>query len=63
VAFDGTNIWVAVTSPTEVSKIDPVSNTVTATVTGLNGPQGLAFDGTNIWVTNNASGTVSKIRV
>jgi DNA-binding beta-propeller fold protein YncE len=46
-----------------VSRIDPVTNTVTATVTVDSGPVGVAFDGTNIWVANSNSNTVSRIRV
>jgi YVTN family beta-propeller protein len=44
-----------------VSKIDPSTNTVTATVTVGDAPFGGAFDGTNIWVTNLNDDTVSKI--
>jgi YVTN family beta-propeller protein len=44
-----------------VRKVDPVTNTVTATVTVGSNPTAVAFDGTNIWVTNYGSGTVSKI--
>ena len=62
-AFDGTNIWVANSDSGTVSKINPVSNAVTATVNVGSYPRGVAFDGTNIWVTNVGSGTVSKIRV
>ena len=64
VAFDGTNIWVTNQGSGTVSKINPSTNTVTATVTVGSfgsGPSGVAFDGTNIWVTNRGSGTVSKI--
>jgi DNA-binding beta-propeller fold protein YncE len=46
-----------------VSKINPGSNAVTATVNVGSYPRGVAFDGTNIWVTNSGTGTVSKIRV
>ena len=61
VAFDGSNIWVTNFGPGNVSKINPVTNTVTATVTvGIN-PLGVAFDGGNIWVTNSGSDSVSKI--
>jgi YVTN family beta-propeller protein len=63
VAFDGTNIWVTNNDSNTVSKIDPSTNTVTATVTGLSNPLGVAFDGTNIWVANYGSGTVSKTRL
>ena len=61
VAFDGTNIWVANAGLGNVSKINPATNTVIATVPVGTGPEGVAFDGTNIWVTNNGPDTVSKI--
>lgn len=65
-AFDGTSIWVTsggnvADSPGTVSKINPATNTVTATITVDNYPGGVASDGTSIWVTNFGSGTVSKI--
>jgi YVTN family beta-propeller protein len=63
VAFDGTNIWVTNERSDTVSKIDPSTNLVTATVTVGDGPRGVAFDGNNIWVANTNSNTVSKIRV
>jgi DNA-binding beta-propeller fold protein YncE len=44
-----------------VSKINPVTDTVTATVPVGSGPYAVAFDGTNIWVTNLNSNNVSKI--
>jgi len=44
-----------------VSKINPSTNTVTATVTVGANPAGVAFDGTSIWVTNNGAGTASII--
>jgi YVTN family beta-propeller protein len=60
-AFDGTSIWAVNYRVGTVSKINPTTNTVTATVTVGRFPHGVAFDGTSIWVTNNGSGTVSKI--
>ncbi len=44
-----------------VSKIDVSTNTVTATVTVGDGPDGVGFDGSNIWVANFGDGTGSKI--
>ena len=44
-----------------MSKINPTTNTVTATVTVGSSPRRVAFDGTSIWVTNGNSNTVSKI--
>jgi YVTN family beta-propeller protein len=61
-AFDGTNIWVTNNGSGTVSKINPATNTVIATVTTPGPrPEGIAFDGTNIWVANSSLGTVSRI--
>ena len=49
--------------PTKLSKINPTTNTVTATIPFGLFPWGVGFDGTSIWVTNYGSGTVSKITV
>ena len=61
VAFDGTNIWVTADQAGTVSKIDPVTNTVTATIAVMPEPRALAFYGTNIWVTGTVGDGVSKI--
>jgi YVTN family beta-propeller protein len=60
VASDGTNIWVANGGSGTVSKINPTTNTVIATVTDVDGARRVVFDGTNIWVTDGAD-SVSKI--
>jgi YVTN family beta-propeller protein len=62
VCFDGTHVWVANQGSGNVSKINPSTNSVVATVTvGTNPSNGLVFDGTHIWVANQGSGNVSKI--
>jgi YVTN family beta-propeller protein len=62
VTWDGRNLWVANAGSNTVSKINPVTNTVTATI-GLGfSPSGVVSDGTNIWVTKVGSNTVSKIK-
>jgi YVTN family beta-propeller protein len=60
-AFDGSNIWVANFDSNNVSKINPVTDTVTATVAVGSHPQAVAFDGSSIWVANVSSNSVSKI--
>jgi YVTN family beta-propeller protein len=60
VAFDGAHIWVT-SGSNSVSKINPATNTVTATVPVGSSPFGVAFDGAHIWVTSMGSDTVSKI--
>jgi YVTN family beta-propeller protein len=46
-----------------VSRIDPITNAVTATITVGNGPRLVAVspDGSSVWVSNYGSGTVSRI--
>ena len=57
--FDGADIWVA--GQVYLSKIDPVTNTVTA-VDVPSGAMEIAFDGTNIWATVSLrNGYVLKI--
>ncbi|MCE9586471.1 hypothetical protein K8R04_04105 [Candidatus Uhrbacteria bacterium] len=65
VAFDGTYIWVTETgtfpSSSVVRKVDPVTNSLVASVpVGVN-PYGIAFDGKYLWVANSTDGTLSKI--
>jgi YVTN family beta-propeller protein len=61
VAFDGTDVWVAYHGANTALKINPATNTVTATVPVGTQPNGVAFDGTNVWVTNYGSDTVSRM--
>jgi len=65
VAFDGTSIWVtgetgncctSGQTPGRVSKINPTTNTVTATRSVGYRPIGMAFDGTSIWVIDQTGG-------
>ena len=44
-----------------MSKINPVTNAVIATVAVGTNPYGVGFDGTNIWIINGSSNNVSKI--
>ena len=60
-AYDGTNIWVTNNGGSNVSVINPATNTVTATIGVGNQPYGVAYDGTNIWVTNESSNSLSKL--
>lgn len=61
IAFDGSHIWVANNNTDDVSKIDPATNSLVATVPVGSGPYGVAFDGTHVWVTNADSNNVTKI--
>ena len=62
VAFDGKSIWVVNNTAGTVSRIDPFTDAVTATLNAGSGPWGIAFDGTNLWVANEGTTTVSKLR-
>ena len=67
IAFDGSNMWVALDSAAngnQVSKVRTSDGTVVATFTaGPPGswPYGIAFDGANIWVAGERGG-VTKLR-
>lgn len=67
IAFDGTHIWVSMFADSNIIKIDPITNTIVATIAVNAGPRGLAFDGTHMWVANHgdSSGgtTVQKINI
>jgi YVTN family beta-propeller protein len=54
-------VWVSNAVGNTVSKIDPATNTVVATITGFNQPFGLAFDGSRIWVANGLGDNVVSI--
>ena len=59
-AFDGANVWVSNLGSNTVSKINPATNQVVASV-GINSPRGLAFDGSFIWVTSFGTNRVYKV--
>jgi hypothetical protein len=65
VAFDGANIWVAVTSLSTnsgtVVKLRASDMTLVRTYSVGNNPSSIAFDGNYIWVTNSGSNSVTKI--
>src|SRR5436305_165458 len=62
VAFDGTNIWVANTGDSTLTKLRASDGSTVGTLTAGVGPVALAFDGTNMWVANQGSNNVTKIR-
>lgn len=59
----GTRVYVANNGGNSLSVIDTASNTVVATVTGLNSPDGVVVspDGARVYVANSGNGTVSVI--
>jgi YVTN family beta-propeller protein len=62
-AFDGQNMWVTDLTAGAVTRFDPASATVNATVDlgGYTAPWGIATDGVNMWVANSNGNSVSKI--
>jgi|SRR5271166_1221741 len=60
IAFDGTNLWVALTGANLVEKINVTTGSAATYPVGT-GPRGVAFDGTYIWVTNSGSNNVTKL--
>ncbi|MGB6835067.1 MAG: hypothetical protein WBE24_16530, partial [Candidatus Acidiferrum sp.] len=59
-AFDGTNLWVALYNSNAVEKINVSTGNGTLYTVGTQ-PRGVAFDGTYIWVSNSGSNTVTKL--
>ncbi len=59
--FDGRWVWAASRGSDTVTKIDPRSNTVVATIATAYDPSRLAFDGAAVWVAHYGSNKVSKI--
>ncbi len=61
VIYDGSHIWVSNNGSNSLSKIDPVTRSVVATIPIGVSPAGLEFDGTYIWVTTGSNGLLHKI--
>ncbi len=61
VIYDGAHIWVSNSTSNTLSKIDPVTRSVVATIPIGVPVYGLEFDGTYIWVTTGANGLLHKI--
>jgi len=60
-AYDGTHLWVVNNGSNNVTKIDPLTDTVLTTIAVGTTPTGIAYDDTNIWVANRADNTVTKL--
>ena len=61
IAFGHGAAWVANSLDGTVSRIDPDTNSVTATVPTGNGPDAVAVDARGIWVSNQFDGNVVRI--
>lgn len=62
VAFDGANMWVAISGGNIVVKFRISDGAILGSFAVGSLPLGLAFDGANIWVTNLSSNNVMKLR-
>jgi virginiamycin B lyase len=61
VAVGGSVVWVANRSDDTVSRIDPRTNQVVATIPVGSSPSGVAVGEGSVWVANSGDGTVSQI--
>ena len=59
--FGEGSVWVSNFDANSVSRIDPTTNTIVATIpVGLN-PTGIGFGAGSVWVANHRAGTISRI--
>ena len=63
IAFDGTNIWTANNSTSNVTRINPGTGAGVnfALPAGATGPIGIGFDGTNIWSADTTTANVTRL--
>ena len=61
IIFDGTSVWVSNSGSSSLSKINPVTRSVIATIPLPAAPKGLVFDGTYVWVSTGGNGLLYKI--
>ena len=59
--FGEGSVWVSNFEDNSVSRIDPATNTVVATVPVTLNPTGIGFGAGSVWVTNHRAGTISRI--
>lgn len=61
IAAGGGDVWAANQDGASLTRINPVSRTVTATISLAATPTGVAFGGGRIWVAHGLTGQVSRI--
>ena len=61
ISFGLGSVWVANGLDSTVSRINPATDTVTATIPVGDGPDALAIAGNSVWVANGSSSTLTKI--
>jgi virginiamycin B lyase len=61
IASDASGVWATGYSTDDVTRIDPVSNKVSATVTAGTCPAGVAVGEGGVWVANTCSNNVTRI--
>jgi YVTN family beta-propeller protein len=54
-------VWVTNFGSATISRIDPATNEVIATVDAAFGPEGIGFSGDAVWIANVREGTVSRL--
>ena len=59
--FDDGALWVANSNDATVSRIDPATGAVTATIPVASGPTALTTAGGSVWVAEQFAGTISRI--
>ena len=59
--FGEGSVWVSNFDANSVSRIDPTTNTVVATIPVTLNPTGIGFGAGSVWVTNHRAGTISRI--
>jgi virginiamycin B lyase len=55
------SVWTTAYQGRAISRIDPGTNSVAATLTARQGLQGIAFDGTSFWAANYDDSTLVRI--
>jgi YVTN family beta-propeller protein len=63
VALDGGAIWVTNIFDDSLSRIDPASNVVTASIPVPGYPAGVVSDGLSVWVTHLSTGMLSRVDI
>ena len=61
IVFGAGSVWVTNSLDGTVSRIDPGTNSVVATIPTGNGPAALDADDSGVWVSNQFDGTVVRI--
>ena len=61
--FSGSNLYIADTGNNSIRKLQLLTNTVTTTVTGFSGPQGIVCDASNIYVSDTGNHVIKRYNI